>query len=450
MKINIPVRILIFAFCSLLLQEKSYAQSIAGDTIKVMAYNTLGFSYTNGCQGPIPPLYAGLKAIFQFTRPDIMGLDKMACVQTSPTNLQGISPYYFPDTVISECLDTNYSFCPFTDISGCTDGDGSVLFYNHQKIGYLATTAMYTGQEDFDLYKLYYKDPYLSATHDTTFLYILLGHTISGSSSTGRDSQDTTNINKLKRMFAVMPNLIYMGDFNTHSSSEPGYQYITQTDPDTNFIMDDPCFYPDKKLTYPIDWDVNPTAAAGELTTSTRSTTVPNSCGTTGGAKDWYDHILLSHSIVNNSNHISYIRNSYTTVGNDGNRVGLSVNTGTNLSAPANVINALFTFSDKYPVMASLATTNRPLGVANILEEAGSIKVTNPVVNNTITLHFASFLNGHQTTMSVYDLCGRLIWQSTFNITNPVINKDILLAPGVYLLHFASGDYTTTLKVVKE
>src|SRR6185312_7273789 len=394
------VRLIILAFsCSLFFRETAQAQSTPGDTIKVMAYNTLGFSYASGCQGPIPPLYAGLKAIFQFAQPDIMGLDKMVCVQTSPTDLQGISPYRFLDTVIAECLNTNYSFCPFTDISGCTNGDGSVLFYNKTKIGYISTTPLYTGQEDMDLNKLYYKDPYLSATHDTTFLYVLLGHTISGSSSTGRDTQDTTNINKLKRMFAVMPNLIYMGDFNTRSSSEPGYEYITQTDPDTNFIMDDPCFFPDKKLTYPINWDSNPLGAAAELTTTTRATTAPNSCGTTGGGKDWYDHILLSHSIVNNSNYISYIRNSYTTIGNDGKRVGVSVNTGTNLSAPANVINAVFTFSDKYPVMASLAARNRPLGVSNILEEAGSIKVTNPIIDNNMTLHFASFLNGQNISM---------------------------------------------------
>lgn len=424
--------------------------SAQNDTIRVMAYNTLGFSYSSGCQGPIPPLYAGLKAIFQFAKPDIMGLDKMACVQTNPNDLEGISPYYFPDTVISECLDTNYSFCPFTDISGCTDGDGSVLFYNHSKMGYVSTTPMYTGQEDIDLFKLYYKDPYLLATQDTTFLYIILCHTISGNASAGRDGQDTTVMHKLKTMFTYLPNLIYMGDFNTHSTSELGYEYITQTDADTNFLLDDPCFHPDAKLTYPINWDNNPTACAAELTTTTRSTTLPNSCGTTGGAKDWYDHIFLSHTIVNNADYISYIRNSYTTIGNDGNRIGVSVNAGTNSSAPANVINALFTFSDKYPVMVRLLATAHPLGVINILQEPGSIKVTNPIVDNTISLHFASFLNGQNMAMGVYDICGRLICQYSFTVNNNTIDKNISLAPGIYMLHFTSGGYSTTLKVVKE
>jgi hypothetical protein len=424
--------------------------SAQNDTIRVLAYNTLGFVYSNGCQGPYQPMFPELKAIFQFAKPDIMGLDKMACVQTNRNNLQGISPYYFPDTIISECLDTNYSFCPFTDISGCNDGDGSVLFYNHSKIGYVSTTPMYTGQEDIDLFKLYYRDPYLSATQDTTFLYVILCHTISGNSSSGRDGQDTTVMNKLKTMFTYLPNLIYMGDFNTHSTGEPGYAYITQTDADTNFLLDDPCFHPDAKLVYPIDWDNNPTACAAELTTTTRSTTLPNSCGTTGGGKDWYDHIFLSHPIVNNADYISYILNSYTTIGNDGRRIGVSVNTGTNLSAPANVLNALFNFSDKYPVMVSLLAAAHPLGVVNILQQAGSIKVTNPVIDNTISLHFASYLNGQNMAMGVYDICGRLIYQYTFNVNNTTINKEISLVPGVYILHFTSGGYGTTLKVVKE
>lgn len=418
------------------------------DTIRVMAYNTLGFSYTDGCQGAIPPLYADLKAIFQFAKPDIMGLDKMACTDSSASDHGGISPYYFPDTVISECLDSNYSYCPFTDMSGCTDGDGSILFYNHTKLAYLSTTLLYSGEEDIDLFKLYYNE-WLNGGADTTYFYVVLCHTISGTSSAGRDNQDSTVINKLKNMFSNMPNLIYMGDFNTHNSGEPGYEYITQTDANANFIMDDPCFHPDAKLTYPIGWQTDPSACAAELTTTTRETTEPNSCGTTGGAMDWYDHIFLSQSLVNGTNNITYVRNSYTTIGNDGNRIGVSVNTGTNLSAPSNVLNALFNFSDKYPVEVTLAV-NPVLAVKNIQPEQGSIKVTNPIADNNMILHFAPFMNGQNITMDIYDVCGRDLCKSTFVVNSSVINKTISFAPGVYILHFTSGGYSTTLKVVKE
>jgi hypothetical protein len=434
-----------FHFC-LFLSSSCIAQGLK-DTIRVMAYNTLGFSYSSGCQGSIPPLYADLKTIFQFAKPDIIGLDKTVCTNTGPTDHEGVSPYYFPDTVISECFDTNYSYCPFTDISGCSDGDGSVLFYNHTKLSYSSTTNLYNGTEDIDLFKLYYNQ-WFGGGADTTYLYIVLCHTISGSSSTGRDSQDTTVINKLQRMFTTLPNLIYMGDFNSHNSSEMGYAYISQTDANTNFIMDDPPFHPDLKLSYPDNWESGGSSVA-YYTTTTRSTTLPNSCGTTGGAKDWYDHIFLSPWIVNGSDKLTYVRNSYTTIGNDGNRIGVSVNAGTNLSAPSNVINALFNFSDKYPVEVTLAF-NPILAVKTIQSVLGSIVVNNPVINNIIVLHFASFMYGQNISMEVYDICGRDLYKSTFVINSSVINKDILLTPGVYMFHFTSGGYTTTLKVVKE
>jgi hypothetical protein len=424
------------------------AAQASRDTIRVMAYNTLGFSYSSSCQGPIPPLYAGLKAIFQFANPDIIGLDKMQCTNISLSDHSGISPYYFPDTIISECFNSNYSFCPFTDISGCNDGDGSILFYNNKKLVYVSTTNLYYGEEDIDLFKLYYNQ-WLNGGADTTYLYVVLCHTISGSSSAGRDSQDTTVINKLQRMFATMPNLIYMGDFNTHSSGEPGYAYITQTNANSNFIMNDPCFHPDAKLTYPISWQSNPAACSAELTTTTRSTTLPNSCGTTGGAMDWYDHILLSNSLVNGTDNITYIRNSYTTIGNDGNRRGVSVNTGTNLSAPANVVNALFTFSDKYPVEVTLSVTPA-LSVKNIQSEPGSVKINNPITTNNMTLYFAPFMNGKTITMNIYDMCGRDLYNSVFIINSSVITKDIPLTPGIYMLHFTMDGFSTTIKAVKE
>jgi hypothetical protein len=433
------------AFC--LLSSTSSSAQVSKGTLRVMAYNTLDF---NGCQGEATAtIYAELRDIIQFANPDIAGLDKLQCVQTSATDNNGLSSYTFPDSVISECFNSNFSYCPFTDASDCNDGNSSILFYNHNKIGYLSTTVLYSGQEDIDLYKFYYNQ-WFSGSTDTTFLYVVLCHTISGSASAGRDNQDSTVMNKVRAMFPHTPNLIYMGDFNTRNSSEPGYAYITQTS-DTNYVMDDPSFYPDGHLSYPDDWSSSNTDQA-YFTTSTRTSTLPNSCGTTGGAKDWYDHIFLSPYIVNGTNNLTYVRDSYKTIGNNGNRAGLNVNDsvtyGFNTSAPDDVIDALFNFSDKYPIEVTLAV-NPILGTKNIQSNPGSIKVNNPV-ENSLVIHFDSFLNGQIVAMGVYDVCGRLINQATFNVTNSIISKDISLTPGVYFIHFTSGGYSTVSKVVKE
>ena len=125
--------------------------------------------------------------------------------------------------------------------------------------------------------------------------------------------------------------------------------------------MGDPPYYPDKILTYPGNWDVTPYLVSPFLTTSTRlSASIPNTCGTSGGAKGWYDHIFIAPWLISGKNYIKYISSSYKTIGNDANRMGVDINSTSpviNTSAPANVINALFQFSNKYPVMLKLQVT---------------------------------------------------------------------------------------------
>jgi hypothetical protein len=233
----------------------------------------------------------------------------------------------------------------------------SVLFYNKQKLSFVKTVTLVAYITDFDLYKLYYNDPNIAITHDTTYLYVLVNHTQSGSASATRDMQVTQEMSSLRTMFAYFPNLINMGDFNTRNSYEAGYQNII-TSADSTTKMSDPTFYPDKTEKYPAEWEDNAGAYASNLTTTTRaSATIPNNCGTGGGAKSWYDHIFISPWLIKGSNYMTYIPNSYKTVGNDGHRIGVDINSATpqvNTSAPAAVINALYQFSDKYPITINL------------------------------------------------------------------------------------------------
>ncbi len=144
-----------------------------------------------------------------------------------------------------------------------------------------------------------------------------------------------------------------MGDFNTRSSLEAGYQAIVNSS-DSTTLMNDPPFFPDKAIQYPANWDVTPYLFSAYLTTSTRlSATIPNACGTSGGANSWYDHIFISPWLVGGSDYMQYLPHSYQTIGNDGNRLGVDENSSTpvtNGSVPAAVVEALWQFSNKYPV----------------------------------------------------------------------------------------------------
>jgi hypothetical protein len=332
------------------------------DSIKVMAYNIL--NYGDGCQGSVNTLDNYLDTIVQYVQPDLLSCEKMSSFQPAadtPANLAADIVYS-----INNMFPDKYAYATPTNQSG---GVMNVLFYNQQKLTYVKTELLVSYITDFDLYKLYYNDPNLSITHDTTFLYVVVNHTQSGSSSTTRDQQVAEEMQALRNKFAYFPNLINMGDFNTSNSSEAGYQAIINST-DSNTVMNDPSFYPDAINKYPADWTNKSFLFEPYLTTSTRLwATIPNSCGTSGGAKSWYDHIFISPWLVKGANYISYIPNSYKTIGNDGNRLNADVNSSSpviNTSAPIGVLNALFQMSNKYPVTITLQikanrSTNGPI-----------------------------------------------------------------------------------------
>ncbi len=417
------------------------------DTLKVITYNVLG--YGNSCQGANDKMHAYLKTIVTYEKPDLIGLVKMQ-IQNQ-----------FADSVLALAMNAaypgEYNYCAYTNLSNSSDMD--LLLYNQNKLGFVSTTILTTIQEDFDLFKLYYKDPFLSTMHDTTFLYMVLCHTLSGNTSNQRDQQDSAAEKALASIFYHLPNLIYMGDFNTRSSGEAGYHFLTNN-PDTNFTLSDPPFSPDSILKAPIDWSNTPTLTAAELTTTTRaSATVPNSCGTGGGGKDWYDHILLSSWITGNTDYMKYVNGSYRTIGNDGKRVGVSINDSSgvkNTSVPPSELNALYQFSDKYPVMVKLAVTYdsngiSPVNPVNTVVDVNSVQEyakTNNPVHNTITLFTSSNFNGRKVSLALYDVCGRLLLNDESVITGSTINKTISFIPGLYLLHIQIGSYIVTQKII--
>jgi hypothetical protein len=431
------------------------------DTLRVMAYNVLHFG--DGCQGTNTYLFSKLSPIVQYANPDVIGLVKCQSIKVTPTDNNGLSPYGFADTIIKYALNNvfpgRFNYCPLTNLAGSNDMD--VLFYNQNKLGFVWVKTLISIQEDFDLYKLYYKDPYLSKTHDSTFLYFILNHTVSGTSPAQRDQQDTLNIDALKKMFYHAPNLISMGDFNTHSSGEVGYQaYVNNSD--TSFLFDDQPFFPDHLLSYPIDWDASPSLAKYQLNTSTRlSGTYPNSCGASSGGKDWYEHLFTSRWLINNIDYIKYIGNSYVTIGNDGKRVGISENDSTtygkNTSAPSNIINDIFFLSDKYPIMASYLVTfdslgNGPadpvLGIASLQSEQEPIKVNNPV-HDDIIVYFPANILGEKCQATCYDVCGRQLFTDEFNTASVVHLSSTTLIPGTYIIRFQTGKQSFVARIIK-
>ena len=329
------------------------------DTLKVMAYNVL--KYGDGCQGTTTTLNGYFKTIIQYANPDLLSLEKVSNFTPTSTSSTNNFAININTNVLNALYPNKYAFATPTNTAGADNM--CILFYNKQKLSYLSTQTLISNVTDFDLYKLYYNDDNLIFTHDTTFLYVVQNHDQSGNSSTVRDQQITQEMTALRTKFSFFPNLINMGDFNTRSTLETCYKTIVDSSNPANRMYDPP-FGIDKKLTYPADWDANTVQYKYYLTTSTRSSSSkPNSCGTNGGAKSWYDHIFLSPWLVNGTNYMQYVPNSYTTIGNDGNRMNVDVNSTspvTNSSVPAAVADALWQLSNKFPITIKLVVKTNP------------------------------------------------------------------------------------------
>jgi len=268
-----------------------------------------------------------------------------------------------------------------------------------------------------------------------------------------RDTQIINESRAIANRFYHLPNMISMGDFNTRSSLEGCYKTLTNP-ADTNYRFYDPTFYPDATYTYPANWDSNPADFTTHLTTSTRqSGTIPNACGTSGGAKSWYDHMFISPWIIENANYVKYIPNSYRTIGNDGHRLGISINdssTVKNSSAPSNVVNALFQFSNKYPIMVDLALTSNttgvspadpelPTAVAGLSLPKEQIAIVNPFISQ-LTMHIPDALIGRQVMVECYDSYGRMLMQKSIALNSSIVRLPNNWQPSIYYIRIYDKD----------
>ncbi len=409
------------------------------DTLRVMAYNVL--YYGNGCQGPTANYNNYLKTIVSHTNPDILSLEKMAAIKMSPTDKTGDAPYGFADSILQFAVNaaypSRYAYCPFTNTA--LSNNICMVFYDQRKLGFSSLVASYVNGIDMNTYKLYYKDPSLASTHDTTFLYITPNHDKSGDDFDDvREMQIKGEMTSIKQHFKRLGNHINLGDFNVRNSKEGFYKELTAPE-DTGFTFYDPPFYPDRVFKYPADWD-HDGKFTRYFTTSTReSAAVPNTCGSGGGGKNWYDHIFISSWIVNNTNYIKYIPNSYRTIGNDGQRYKVSVlnkNSHINTSAPTDVLQAIYQMSNKYPVMIDLEVTQNTTGNSPVEPEIAGApvilkeEVTIAYADKELLLHFPDALKGQEMTVECFDAKGVSQMKKKLTITANEITLKYKLAAG--------------------
>lgn len=308
-------------------------------SIKVMHYNLLNFGvFTDYCtinNNDPDEKSLWLKTIVDYYLPDILIVNEI-----SPSS-------FYLDLILNDVL--NASGRNYFDRAQGTNQAGSeivnMLYFNSDKLGLASQDVISHYLRDINVYKLFYKSPGFQPGLDTTFLYMITAHFKAGTS--GDDKVVRGQMAQLIMDYIVAHQIeeacLVSGDFNLQNNLEPAWLNLTSSAP-VDYRLSDPANMEGI-------WHNNQDFA---IVHSQSTNITSNGCMASGGMDDRFDFILKNYALDNAENPIRYIPESYTIPGQDGQRFNGSLIDPPNNSAPSDVINAMFHFSDHLPVMLSL------------------------------------------------------------------------------------------------
>lgn len=259
------------------------------------------------------------RTVIASTLPDILVVQEM-------TSLAGVNGFLQKVLLPN---DSHYAAGSFID-GPDTDNE---IFYKNNLFTFISNYPIQTDLRNISEFKLIE-----NSSGDTIRIYSV--HLKANDDATSR-LQRKAEVDSLRKRTDVLPPgsyFIVTGDFNLYNSSEPAYlALLNQTNP--GYFVD--------LYNLPGTW--NTSTYAQYHTQSTRVRQFGG--GSTGGLDDRFDLILMSQSVID-SGGISYVEDSYTNYGNDGNHYNDSINRPPNAAVTQTIANALHYSSDHLPVFA--------------------------------------------------------------------------------------------------
>lgn len=424
-KITVSRLLSIIATFLLLISVSLQAMSASKDTINVMVYNLLYYGINifscNASNNNVDLKDGYLRTIVSHTRPDIFAVNEMGRgAHNADRILNNVMNHEGEPGLYSRALYTNTRNVSITNM----------LFYRNDKFGLYSEAVITNEVRDINLYTLYYKTDGLEQG-DTIFLSCIVAHLKSGIENRYqsrrlteiRDVMDYILDNELRG------NIMFMGDLNMKSSFEQAYGLLT--------------YHPVEEIRFydPIDkpglWERVPEMAPYH-TQSTRKENV--GCFASAGMDDRFDQILISGSLFHGMAGFGYLEGSYKAIGQDGNRLSMSLIDPPNYSEPDSVIMALYHMSDHLPVMLSLVTTERDSPVAApFLGETPDIRFVNKPDG-----HLAIILdrNVSPLRLQLYSVTGTLLFDQELSgdvfYRAPLMFDVSHLPTGIYIARLQS------------
>lgn len=423
---------------SCLLVSSFLAEAQDKDTVRVMTYNLLYYrsvtSFCTASNNDVTVKDNAMEDIFDYTLPDIFVVEEMG--GGSPVNA-----FRLLQNSINQNGRTNYNLANSTGIG---QSIVNMLYYNTDKFVLESQTNFDKELSNtsftriVDMYTLRYKDSNLAIHQDTTRVNVLVAHFKAGSSSANQAERARTTESVMASLDSMNAtgNYLFAGDFNMYTSTEAGYQDLT------NYID------PTLRFHDPINISGSWSNSSLRSFTHTQSTHTSGGCFAGGGMDDRFDFILASDEIMNNTDKMRYIPNTYQAVGQDGNRFNGTIISPTNNSVPSVVSQALYNMSDHLPVIMDLEIT-LPFSTS-VKELAGleKLKFQNP--NSGDLLIDLSNQKTKIKKIQILDLTGKVVLERDLN-SGMYMQFDISnFSRGTYFIRTISTSYQQSVeKLIK-
>lgn len=404
---------------TLILTFTIFKISLGQDTVKIMTYNLL--QYNNNPE----PRNVYFRRIILATQPDIIVVQEIEYQNVVNNFLNDVLNYYIPNL-----------YKAGTFING-PDFDRA-LFYKSTKFNFIVNSSIPTpGPRDINAF--------IVKHIQTDKQLIVIGLHLKAGSNSSNQQKRVAEVNALRGFTNSLnpgTDFIVLGDFNIYGSYEVAYQNLMQVQSQNEGHCIDP-------INISGSWN-NPYYSQYH-TQSTRRRSFEG--GATGGLDDRFDMILYSKSISEPGG-ITYIPNSITEYGNDGNHYNDSINQRPNTAVPDSIADALHYGSDHLPVYSLLEI--RPdvnvKQISNIIPDKFSLLQNYPNPFNPNTKIRFSMPKSSNVKIFVYDILGRevieLVNEKLFAGSYETDFNAIGFTSGVYFYKLETDSYKETKRMI--
>jgi endonuclease/exonuclease/phosphatase family metal-dependent hydrolase len=317
-----------------------------------MGYNLMhypGTKYYNNSTHEWEDRTPVLREILATYHPDIFSVCEIEEAQAAAYLLENALNY----------TDNTYDMADFVyNQSGGTDLQ-QMLFYNKDKLQLTNQDIITTNIRDINHYTLRVKTP------EPLYIEVFVAH-LKSSQGENNEYKRLQMVQEFTSYLESLPQnrpVIFMGDLNLYTSSEPAYQELL--DPGHNIVLQDP-------ENAPGDWHNNYSLSY----LHTQSSLTDNSGfqsenggsdGVTGGLDDRFDFILLSNHFFDNQGDIHYLTDSYSAYGNNADCFNNGINDTDCTGDYSQYLRDLLSqMSDHIPVVLTLETEEN-IGVSESL-----------------------------------------------------------------------------------